>query len=281
MQGQPKPTDFLSTKEYVIAFDTWAQKSMSNYSRRSFAKWAKIASPNFVTLICQGKRSLNGSWLTGFIKASKLDESQANHLQALSNLENTKDPKTRSKLLSDIQENLSNLKIESLAQTQLDSLINPTTWTIYHMFDLADQKPNPSWIKHRLRFLRLSIPEISKIITNLKSIGLLTLKEERLISQKKLIFSPDQIKNQTNALFHKYVLQEASEVIDLIEPTERSFGSMTATVQRDKIDQLKSEIGRFGKYITEKYASTEPVDGEVVRLNIQLYPLTSKDLSEK
>ncbi len=272
---KPNSYDYLSTQEFARAIEDWAQGVFRGYSRRSFAKWAKIASPNFMSLVIDGKRPLRGRWLEGFCKAAQLPEEQIKYLRILSQFENVKNPRKRNELLEKIHQTLSELNTKSLASDQLEVLTHPLAWTVLQMLDLKGQTSSPIWFKQRLRF-PASTGLVTEALGLLKRLGLTQVINGKIRPAQKVIESPDQVQKSTNVLFHKNVLSEAASMLDLVAPQERAFGSFTATVQAEKIEVLKQEINRFGQYLLTTYASSDVVDGEVVRLNIQLYPLTSK-----
>lgn len=274
---RPSAFNYLATWEYIADYDIWAQKNRTGYSKRNFAKWAKIQSPNFISLLISRKRALKGEWLNKFISASEMSSSEGSHFRRLSLFENAKTSLERERIFNEIKVQLVHESLTHLAADQLQILTTPNVWTLYHMLDLSDQDPTPIWFKHRLRFLKMTGAEIDESFKLLQRLGLVSKKNGVFESKQKLLVSPDQVKAQSNVIYHKEILNEATIVLDELDPVERSFGSMTATVASEKIDDLKKEIGKFGQYLMNKYASKESVDGEVFRLNIQLYPLTKKN----
>ncbi len=280
MKQRTKAQNYLSTIEFVTAFDRWAQAELPNYSRRAFAKWARIASPNFLSLVINGKRPLVGAWLEGFIQAAKLEVDEAAYMKLLSRFENSRDAKEKSEILDQIRTEFNSSEIKSLAADQLEVLTDPKAWTLYHMLDLAEQNSSWVWFKNRLRLDKWMGPQIQESLDRLMRLGLVELGDKFYSSKKKLLQSPDQIRKEANSQYHKNVLQEASVALDELDPQERAFGSLTATVPKEKLESLRAEINKFGQHLLKTYASTEKVDGEVIRINIQLYPLTRKSESE-
>lgn len=277
---RPNALNYLATWEYIEDYDAWALKHRPGYSKRNFAKWAKIKSPNFVSLLISKKRALKGEWLNKFIIASQMSALEEAHFRKLSAFENAKSSVDRENIFNEIKTKLNQETLTHLASDQLEILTAPHVWTLYHMLDLKDQTSSPIWFKHRLRFLKMTGVEIDDAFKLLKRLNLVSQKNGLLQSLQKQLVSPDQIKSQSNVIYHKHILKEAAVVLDELNPEERSFGSMTATVDKNKINDLKNEIGKFGQYLMNKYASKESTDGEVFRLNIQLYPLTKKDEQE-
>lgn len=273
---RPNALNYLATLEYVVDYDSWAKKGRPGYSKRNFAKWAKIKSPNFISLLISKKRTLKGEWLNKFILASQMTPPEVLHFKKISSFENAKTSFERERIFSEIKHQLNQEGLTNLATDQLEILTTPNVWTLYHMLDLSDQQSTPLWFKHRLRFLKMTGAEIDEALKMLQRLDLTKRQDGILQSKQKQLVSPDQIKSQSNVIYHKHILTEAALVLDEISADERAFGSMTATVSRDKISDLKKEISKFGQHLMTKYSSKEPVDGEVFRLNIQLYPLTKK-----
>jgi len=273
---KPKTVSYLSTWEFVRDYDKWAQKNKPGYTKRSFAKWAKINSPNFVSLVISRKRTLKGVWLDKFIKASQLSSKEETHFRKLSDFENAKSTLERESILAQIKDNLSQDSMTCVSLDFIETLSNPNIWTVFHMLDLDDQECSPIWFKRRLRFVKIDGASINDYIKILERLKLVSRTDGKLISQQKQIISPDQVRAESNVLYHRQVLKEADTALNELEAQERAFGSMTATVARENISELKNEINKFGQYLITKYASKNTVDGEVYRLNIQLYPLTSK-----
>lgn len=278
---RPNALNYLATWEYIADYDIWAQKSRSGYSQRNFAKWAQVKSPNFISLLISKKRSLKGEWLNKFILASRMSSLEELHFRRLSAFENAKSSFEREKIFSEIKSSLDQDGLTNLATDQLEILTTPNAWTLYHMLDLSDQESTSIWFKKRLRFLKMNSVEIDEAFKMLERLDLVKREAGTMRSQQKKLVSPDQIKSQSNVVYHKFILNEAGLALDVLLPAERSFGSLTATVSREKVDDLKKEINKFGQYLMSKYASKESVDGEVFRLNIQLYPLTQKRKQEK
>jgi uncharacterized protein (TIGR02147 family) len=277
MEKRPVLRNYLCIRDFVADFDRWAKTNLRGYSRRAFARWGNIESPNFLTLVIKGQRALKGQWLDGFIKAAGLETLDAKYLKLLSQFENTRNADDRGLVLEEIKEHLKDHGQKSIAGDQLEILTNPVAWTVYHMMDLIDHSKSPIWFKKRIRFLNLDTEKIIESISILKRIGLIKESESSYLSLEHQLYSPDQIQKDSNHRFHKNILEESLNALENLEPSERSFGSLTATVREDQISELKKEVGKFGQLLLKKYSSKGKVEGEVYRMNIQLYPLTKKE----
>jgi|GEM_PF-2211016 len=277
LKSKPRTWDFTSTRAYICAFDLWARQNWKKYSRRAFASWGKISSPNCLTLIINGKRVLSRAWLPGFIRAAKLERTEGIYLELLMDLEHSTDFAEREKILETMRTTLQSNSIFSIAGDHLELVRNPNAWTIYHMLSLEGQNGEAFWFKSRL-IEKLSVVEIREATELLKRLGLVSETKEGVLQAKESkLESADQFRSAENRIFHRYILEEANMALENISIDERSFGSLTISIPLEKEEEFKQEINCFGRKLLKKYEFTNPVNGNLFRVNLQLYPLTEME----
>ncbi len=275
----PRPLvwNYLSSRDFVVAYDDWAKGSLRGYSRRTFSRWAQISSPNAITLIVSGKRKLSREWLPGFVRGAKLLPVEGNYLALLVDLEMASDRETRERLLEEAYRLVSRNNGVSLAGDTLTLLKNPLAWTLYHMLTLKGQDGSAKWFKAKL-LNRHAVPEIQQGLLLLERLKLAErLPNGSLKAKANQLESSDQIKAEQNASFHRHVLSEATQFIDNHEPAQRAFGSLTVVVPEDRAEEFKAEVNKFGRMLLKKYDVSAPASGTLYRLNVQLYPLTLQE----
>jgi len=276
--GRPQVWSHLSTSSYVSSFDRWAKESLPNYSRRAFAKWAKIASPNALTLVIQGKRALSKDWLGKFSTTAKLSEAEAKYLQKLWEIEQSKNSEEQSRLFDEAIGIVSKNADMSLAGDTLQLIANPQMWTLFHLLDLNDVEQSPKGFKERLLAKNTSAEEILNSLKTLLRLKL--IEKDQHGNYRKLssvIESPDQMQAAQNSRFHKFVLDESLEFLNERKPEERAFSSLTIAVPKELISEFKKEANLQLRKILQKYSKEGAIDGELFRINLQLYPLTKKN----
>ena len=273
--SRPLAWDYLSSREFVVAYDAWATRHFRrNYSRRTFARWAGVKSANFLTLVISGKRRLSGDWLKAFSRGAKLSESETLYLSKLSRLESHSASTDQLAVLDEISTLLAEQGANSEAVRALELSRSPLAWDILQLIDLADCDGTELWFRKRLR-RSCNVKEVREALALLLSLKMIEKSDaSKYRSCPRHIETPDQIQKAENARFHKFILDEAHVALDELDAEQRSFGSLTIGVDKSKIPSLRKELSAFGKMISRKYASNEPVNGEVVRLNLQLYPIT-------
>jgi uncharacterized protein (TIGR02147 family) len=275
-QGPPPVGNFLSSREYVTAFDIWAKRGLKSYSRRNFAKRAGVRSPNFITLVISGKRALQGEWLEAFVRAAKLSAKEERLLKELCAIEHEKNPNAKAALLNDYYNQLLARHQHKLATSQMSLLRNPLAWTLLQVISLKGAEDKAGWFKKILR-LPVDAPTVVEALEILRTCGLIEKRDSRWIATHKHYKSPDQISVAENAVFHECMLREAAEVLKSYDPGDRSFGSLTFNIAREDEVSLKAEIQKFGQHIAKTYSRSYPASGDCFRLNLQLYALTNTE----
>lgn len=275
--NRPRVWNFTRSRDFIRAYDLWARKYIRGYTRRSFAKWANISSPNFLTLVIADKRSLSEAWLGGFVRAAKLSHSESKYIESLVRLEHTTDDGERELLLQKMHDVLAIEPTVNLVGDLLELVRSPVTWTLYHMLSLADQESSAFWFRSRL-IKKLGVKEIRDALELIARLGLAEIQDNgRLVPKSTKIESSDQFESAQNRIFHRFVLDEAKANLEAVAPEDRSYGSLTVAVSHSQEEEFKKEISRFGRRLLEKYGSMQPIDGNLFRVNLQLYPLTQSE----
>lgn len=75
------------------------------------------------------------------------------------------------------------------------------------------------------------------------------------------------------ANFHKEMIKLAGESIERYPSRERDISSLTLSIQREKVGEIKKRIISFRRKLLEMACSDELVD-QVIQMNFQLFPLT-------
>ena len=274
---RPQAFDFLTVRDFIAAYDEWAAGHLKpSYSRRALAKRAGVNSPNFMTLIINGTRKPQGVWLEGFLKATKIAAAEGDYLLMLAKMENTKDVQERHKDLNKIETFLNRHGKNSIAAATVELAKDPLAWDLLQLLDLVDCDSTVGWFKRRLR-RKASVPEIRSGLQALQKLNLVKMNRSgAFVPSNTHMSTPDQIKPAENLSFHSYVLSEAKELLIEMDPSERSFGSLTLGLPQSRVEEFKSEVSVFAKSLIRRYGDSSRKSDEVFRLNIQMYPITQK-----
>jgi uncharacterized protein (TIGR02147 family) len=277
MKNRPTPLGYLTSQSYVSDFDRWAQKYLRNYSRRAFAKWAGLRSPNFLTLIISGKRHFHLGWLEGFIKAAKLSSIESRYLNTLVRFESSKNPEELGKLHEELRSLLFSEKITNLQQKDLYLISTPEVWSVYIALNLKNNSRDQA--QNIKSVLGIEVAQLREIFKKFKQLELVSAdKNGHLEAKYKFISTENEFSRIENQKFHLKVLGEATEKLQKLPAEHRSFGSLTILLSRSDFASLQNDLQEFGKNLLKKYGD-EKIGADkniVARINLQLYPLNKE-----
>ena len=278
MRHCPSPLGYLSSREYLTEFDGWASANLKMYSRRAFARWAGIASSNFMTLIVSGSRPLHGGWLPGFAKAAKLTAEESRYLKTLVQFEQAKTDAEKTERHRKLKELIFATKISFLQKKELYLLSSPDIWAIYIALNLETSEPDQAvGIRNSFRE-RLSLAYVRAVLNKFVKLDLVEkMAQGNFLPKYKFISTENEFSRIENRNFHAFVLQEAAAALVRVPIHERSFGSLTIVLDKEELSSIKKDIQDFGQSLLAKYGEKKklPKD-QLARLNLQLYPLTKE-----
>lgn len=205
---------------------------------------------------------------------------EAKYFRRLSEWEESRDFQKREDLMSQMSEILQEGSVTSLAGDLLDLVQNPLAWTLFFMMELKNQKADAWWFKNRL-IQKYSIPQIRQALAVLERQELISENQGQYQAKLKKIESPDQFEKVQNFIFHRHMIDESHQALEHIPQAKRNFGSLTVAIPKDKIEKFKKEINNFGKDLLHRYGGVPKVEGELFRVNVQLYPLTKLETNRE
>ncbi len=269
------PIGYVSSRDYITQYDKWAKGHVRNYSRRAFAKWAGIASSNFITLIISGMRPFQLGWLNGFNKAAKLSSVQKHYLKSLIQFEQTKDPEEKMAFQESMRVQIFSSKLSTLQQKELYLISSPAVWALYIGLGLMSDEPDQAITLKKNLNLKLSF--IREVLKNFKALDLVKVTTTgRLEAKYKFISTDNDYSRIENQKFHQKAIEESSLKLAQLPSSKRSYGSLTILLSEEDYLDLQKDIQNFGKALLSKYGEGEANKKKNVlaRINIQAYPLT-------
>ena len=259
-------------RQYLKEYYTEAKRKSSAFSFRYFARKAELPSFNYLKLVMDGKRPLNGLYLKKFIKGLKLSDREAKYFETMVLLDQTKDFTAKAGYLNKLLEIKSRVAVRDIAQEQELIYAQWYNWVIREMVLLKDFKDDPKWISKKLG--RAITPlEAKESVELLKKLGLLRKKGGRWVPHHPAVRSSDEIPNLAIKKLHESFIQKAIEALLTLSLEEREFSGLTIALPRHKISYVKEKIKAFRKELNE-ILSAEKDSEDVYQLNVQFYPLT-------
>jgi uncharacterized protein (TIGR02147 family) len=249
------------------------RKARRGLSYRGFSARAGLSSPNYLKLVIEGKRNLTEAMARRFAKAVGLDRDGADYFVELVRFSQGRTSAERDAAYGRITGFRSYRLARPLELAQADY---HSRWYVPAVRELASSpafRDDPRWIGQAL-VPPVSPEEAAHAVRILLDLGLLVRDEQGVLRQGEMLVSTGaEARGVHIARYHRAMLERASAAIDLVPPTDRDISSLTLCLGRNGVRRLKERLQRFRKELLE-LSTLEVEPGQVVQVNLQLFPLT-------
>jgi uncharacterized protein (TIGR02147 family) len=251
-----------------------AKKAASRaFSYRAFSKRAGVASPNYLKLVVEGKRSLSLEMSERFARACGLDADASRyfvHLVAFNQAKTSTERAQAYDKLSGFQSYRQAHKLE-LAHAAYYS-----DWYMPAIRELAASvqfRAEPEWIADQL-VPKIAPLQAQRALETLIELGLLVRNSAgRWVQADALVSTGPETRGLHIVAFHRAMTQRAIESIDLVPASERDISSLTLCLGRGGLATLKTRLQRLRRELLE-LSALETEAEQVVQVNFQLFPLS-------
>lgn len=250
------------------------------FSYRMFARRVGAASPNHLKRVADGDRNLSAEMAAKYAVAMGLNEEASAYFQNLVAFNQARTSLERTTAYQMLRSFSRYRKVHKLDLAQASYHSNWYLPAIREMAARKDFRAEPAWIAKRLR-PQISVSEAASALDTLFQLGLLVREADGRISQGEAIVSTGpETTSMHLANYHRTMLERAIASIDEVKAAERDISSLTFAVGPGGLQRLKERLQRFRKEIIA--IATEEKDHEqVVQLNLQVFPLTTKSSEEE
>ena len=252
------------------------QKQLVGFSWRNFAKAAKIGSPVFLKLVCEGKSGLSKKTSFNVAEAMGLEGFEKEYFSLLVLYNQAKNVKAKSEAFKSLQEIVIENRVLILDKSLFEYY---STWLNSTIRELASSVNNAT--PHGLA--KLCTPAVSdeavaqalKFLTKNKLLRKSTIKGRYTLGRKSISTGslPTSVMSVRN--LHRQMGQLALESLDAIPVSERNFSTITLGLTEKAYRDILIEMQNFRKKVID-IATKDPQTERVYELNLQLFPLSKK-----
>lgn len=251
-----------------------AKKAASRaFSYRAFSKRAGVASPNYLKLVIEGKRSLSPKMSERFAHACGLDADASRYFVHLVTFNQAKSSTERAQAydkLSGFQSYRQAHKLELAHAAYYSDWYMPA---IRELAAAAQFRAEPEWIADQL-VPKISPLQAQRALETLIELGLLVRNAAgRWVQADALVSTGPETRGLHIVAFHRAMTQRAIESIDLVPASERDISSLTLCLGRGGLATLKARLQRLRRELLE-LSALEAEAEQVVQVNFQLFPLS-------
>jgi len=260
-----KQTSSIETSKDILR-QILLKKMKANpaYSARAFARDIGV-SPAFVTMILNGKKTINLNRAIEISQALKLAENEKQALLNATMQESGLDLQVKSKL--------DRRDLTDLSEEQFTVIADWYHFAIMDLVTTKDFKSDPKWIAKRLSLRPL---EVEVAIGRLIKVGILKKVGSRLKKVLNKVELPTKLSLTAVREHHKQMMERAKE--QLTKTDQKSFesrmiSSMTFAADMSRIEEARKRVLDFQQELAN-FLSAGDECTEVFQLNIQLFPHT-------
>jgi len=264
---------YLDYRAYLRDYYAAKKAQSRGFSYRSFSKRAGVASPNYLKLVIEGKRSLSSKMAERFAHACGLDADGSRYFAHLVAFNQAKTSVERAQYYDKLTGFQSYRQAHKL---ELAHAAYFSDWYMPAIRELAasrEFRSDPEWIADQL-IPRITPLEAQRALETLVELGLLLRKPDgKLVQADALLSTGPETRGLHIVAFHRAMTMRAMESIDLVPAAERDISSLTLCLGRAGLRTLKDRVQRLRRELLELSAmETDPE--QVVQVNFQLFPLS-------
>lgn len=264
---------YLDYRAYLRDYYAAKKAASRGFSYRSFSKRAGVASPNYLKLVIEGKRSLSTKMAERFAHACALDADSSRYFVHLVSFNQAKTTGERAEFydkLTGFQRYRQAHKLE-IAHAAYYS-----DWYMPALRELAASRhfrEDPEWLADQL-IPKITPLQAQRALEVLIELGLLVRGADGKLAQADALLSTGpETRGLHIVAFHQAMTRRAMESIDLVPAPERDISSLTLCVGRGGLQVLKERLQSVRRELLE-LSALEGEPEQVVQLNFQLFPLS-------
>jgi len=246
--------------------ETLVQTRLRNpaFSLRALARKLDL-SPAAVSEIINGKRPVTRRVAQKVVSRLGLDPQKANQILSLF----PEGPKKRT-LPSPV------VAPTRITMDQYHTIADWWHYAILSLAETADFKGDPEWVASRLA---IKVPEAKQALDRLERLNMLRREEAtgQLIATGEQYSSTDDIRSLALRKVHAQYLDMSKNVLEEVDVMLRDFIGVTMAIDLDRLPQAKKIIRQCIQDVCATLESGRKT--EVYRLNVQLIPLSIKEIS--
>lgn len=266
---------YLDYRAYLAAF--YAAKKKRGFSFRAFSRSAGLGAPNYLKLVIAGDRNLTPSMATRFADACGLANDAADYFICLVELNQARSVEKRNAAY----ERLTGFaRYRRAHRIDLAQAAYHSKWYLPAIRELVVSpafREDADWIAETL-WPPIKAQEAKSAIETLLELGLLQRdSHDRLRQHNPVVSTGAQTQSLHIANYHAQMLDRAKASMELVPAASRDISSLTFCLSEDGIAKLKQRLAEIRRELIE-LAESQSDRGQVVQLNLQLFPLTQSVL---
>ena len=274
--NRPIISQYLDYRLYIKEYISYLQSKNKKYSQRWIAKKAGFNSPQLISMIISGHRSLSSENAQLLSYAFDLSAEEEEYFNLLIELSQTKNADAQMELINKIKIHFEEGIFKELPDTGFEYLRKWYYPVIREMVIVTGFQNKPEWIA---RALQIEVEEVKIAISTLLELGFLIGTDDgKLQRNEPSIKAMDYVSPMIMAKYHLQMLERSFNALSL--PREfRFFDTLTVSISNKNAEKVRSILQKTIREI-DLLAESSPKREDVYQLNLQFFSHTQGRLEK-
>lgn len=269
---EPDVLHYSNYRTFLRDLYDFRKSQQPSFSHRYFAQKAGIGSPNYLKLVMDGKRNLTKKSLVKFQTALGLKGRRAEFFESLVFFNQATTVSERNIYYENILKVRARSGLRKLEESQFQLFTDWRHIVIRELVALKGFRPDPQWILRKLG-KGFTGRQVEESLALLSDMGLLKRTANGVAQSDVNITTSDEVRSLLIKNYHRQMMQKALTVLDTLPSSQRDISTITIPIHARDFMKVKEQIQLMRKELLNLGADSGE-GGEVVHINIQLFPLT-------
>jgi len=266
--------NYLDYRQYLNDLFNYRKEKDKFFSYRYFSHKAGFKSPNFLKLVINGQRNLSNGSIAKVAKGFALKKQEREFFENLVNMNQGTNHEDRNYYYQKMMSANAFTNIRKLEKKSYDYYSKWYYPVIRELITFGSQDLNPQQISEMLN-PKITIKQAENAINHLIELNLIKKDDNgKWIQLDKAVTTGPEVQSLVIANYHREMIKLAKESIERYKSNERDITSLTLSINKDMMPEIKKKIQEFRKELLNM-AINEKNANQVLQINFQAFPLTN------
>jgi len=239
--------DYFDYREYLQMEYSWRKEHDKDFSHRTFSFQAGINSPNYLSRVLNGERTLSIDYSEKFSKALGHTLGESKYFSTLVQFNNEHDTSEKERLLQALLSLRNRKGIHKIDDKKLQ-FFSKWYYPVIRELAVVLEWNNDYNMLARHCFPRITAQQAKDAVAYLLKTDFLKLESEgRYRRTDPVISSGDEVRSTVLRNYHRQTLAQSIEALDTVDVENRDISSLTLCVSGKTYAVIKKEIQDFRK----------------------------------
>jgi uncharacterized protein (TIGR02147 family) len=248
------------------------KKSDPKLSHRYLCRRLGLASPNFIMLVMQGKRSISRSLAFRISEEFKHSARETEYFECMVGFAQAKTMSEKDRYFSRMLALRKTTDVSKIDQHQYDYYSNWYNLVVRELVTSPEFKGDYNWLAKNVR-PAITPSQARRSIELLLKLGLIKKKNGGFVHSSAMITTGPEVTSLAVANFHRTMAGKAAEAVNTARKEDRDITACTVFISRKGYEEIKNAVAECRKKVLAITETDEQVD-RVYQVNFQVFPVS-------